>query len=112
MLLRAQDGRRTKNFIPKNKQTIKRFRDGWLGVGEKYYYFLKNIFVPQTPLRVEFLLKTDSGYPKDTGVNKLWQPLGIPFPGTNFSQLWWGKKLAGNKRDMRRILDEKANRKA
>ena len=30
-------------------------------------------------LRVEFLLKTDSGYPKDTGVNKPWQPLGIPF---------------------------------
>jgi len=29
-------------------------------------------------LRVEFLLKTDSGYPKDTGVNKPWQPLGIP----------------------------------
>ena len=28
-------------------------------------------------LRVEFLLKTDSGYPKDTGVNKPWQPLGI-----------------------------------
>ena len=26
-------------------------------------------------LRVEFLLKTDSGYPKDTGVNKPWQPL-------------------------------------
>ena len=30
-------------------------------------------------LRVEFLLKTDSGYPKDTGVNKPWQPLRIPF---------------------------------
>ena len=29
-------------------------------------------------LRVEFLLKTDSGYPKDTGVNKPWQPIGIP----------------------------------
>jgi hypothetical protein len=26
-------------------------------------------------LRVEFLLKTDSGYLKDTGVNKPWQPL-------------------------------------
>jgi len=26
-------------------------------------------------LKVEFLLKTDSGYPKDTGVNKPWQPL-------------------------------------
>jgi len=33
----------------------------------------------QSLLRVEFLLKTDSGYPKDTGVNKPWQPLGIPF---------------------------------
>jgi len=30
-------------------------------------------------LRVEFLLKTDSGYPKDKGVNKPWQPLEIPF---------------------------------
>jgi len=29
-------------------------------------------------LRVEFLLKTDSGYFKDTGVNKPGQPLGIP----------------------------------
>ena len=29
-------------------------------------------------LRVEFLLKTDIGYPKDTGVNKPWQPLRIP----------------------------------
>ena len=26
-------------------------------------------------LRVDFLLKTDSGYPKDTRVNKPWQPL-------------------------------------
>ena len=32
----------------------------------------------ELPLRVEFLLKTDSGYPKDTGVNKPWQPLRIP----------------------------------
>ena len=24
-------------------------------------------------------MKTDSGYPKDTGMNKPWQPLGIPF---------------------------------
>jgi len=38
-------------------------------------------------LRVEFLLKTDSGYPKDTGVNKPWQPLGIPFAITPISQL-------------------------
>jgi len=30
-------------------------------------------------LRVEFLLKTDSGYPKDMRVNKPWQPLRIPF---------------------------------
>jgi len=39
------------------------------------------------PLRVEFLLKTDSGYPKDTGVNKPWQPLGIPFAITPIGQL-------------------------
>jgi len=38
-------------------------------------------------LRVEFLLKTDSGYPKDTGVNKPWQPLGIPFAITSIGQL-------------------------
>jgi len=38
-------------------------------------------------LRVEFLLKTDSGYPKDTGVNKPWQPLGIPFAITPIGQL-------------------------
>ena len=37
--------------------------------------------------RVEFLLKTDSGYPKDTGVNKPWQPLGIPFAITPIGQL-------------------------
>ena len=30
-------------------------------------------------LRVEFLFKTHSGYPKDMGVNKPLQPLGIPF---------------------------------
>ena len=28
--------------------------------------------------RVEFLLKTDSGYPKDAGVTTPWQSLGIP----------------------------------
>ena len=33
---------------------------------------------PWILLRVEFLLQTDSGYPKDTGVNNPWQPLGIP----------------------------------
>jgi len=38
-------------------------------------------------LRVEFLLKTDSGYPKDTGQNKPWQPLGIPFAITPIGQL-------------------------
>jgi len=38
-------------------------------------------------LRVEFLLKPDSGYPKDTGVNKPWQPLGIPFAITLISQI-------------------------
>jgi len=29
-------------------------------------------------LRVEFLLKTDSGYPKDTGVRTHWKTLGNP----------------------------------
>ena len=40
-------------------------------------------------LRVEFLLKTDRGYPKDsdTGVNKPWQPLGIPSAITPIGQL-------------------------
>jgi len=38
-------------------------------------------------VRVEFLLKTDSGYPKDTGVDKPWQPLGIPFAITPIGQL-------------------------
>ena len=37
--------------------------------------------------RVEFLLKTDSGYPKDTGVKKPWQPLRIPFAITPIGQL-------------------------
>jgi len=36
------------------------------------------VFFVCPPLRVEFLLNTDSGYPKDTGVHKTWQPLGIP----------------------------------
>ena len=39
-------------------------------------------------LRVEFLLKTDSGYPKDTGVNKPWQPLGIPSAITPIGQFY------------------------
>ena len=38
-------------------------------------------------LRVEFLLKTDSVYPKDTGENKPWQPLGIPSAITPIGQL-------------------------
>ena len=38
-------------------------------------------------LRVEFLLETDSGYPKDTGVNKPWQPLRIPSAITPIGQL-------------------------
>ena len=45
----------------------------------------RNTLPPDDPyyrlvcLRVEFLLKTDSEYPKDTGVDKPWQPLRIPF---------------------------------
>ena len=38
-------------------------------------------------LRVEFLLKTDTGYPKDTGLNKPWQPLGILSAITPIGQL-------------------------
>ena len=37
--------------------------------------------------RVDFLLKTDSWYLKDTGVNEPWQPLGIPFAITQIGQL-------------------------
>ena len=33
-------------------------------------------------LRVEFLLKTDSGYPKDTGVNNLFSSLYIHRKGS------------------------------
>jgi len=48
-----------------------------------FYFFaatlLTRILCLFVCLRVEFLLKTDSGYPKDTGVNKPWQPLRIPF---------------------------------
>ena len=32
-------------------------------------------------------MKTDSGYPKDTGVNKPWQPLGIPSAITPIGQI-------------------------
>ena len=48
---------------------------------------LKNRKTHAWLLRVEFLLKTDSRYPKDTGVNKPWQPLGIPFAITLIGQL-------------------------
>jgi len=44
-------------------------------------------FEDRMALRVEFLLKTDSGYPKDTAVNKPWQPLGIPSAITPIGQL-------------------------
>ena len=47
---------------------------------------VKNPPLPN-PLRVEFLLKTDSGYPKDKGVIKPWQPLGIPSAITPIGQL-------------------------
>ena len=39
-----------------------------------YIYIFSYMFICLY-VRVEFLLKTDSGYPKDTGVNKPWQPL-------------------------------------
>ena len=38
-------------------------------------------------LRVEFLLKTDSGYSKEMGVNTPWQTLGIPFAITPLGHL-------------------------
>jgi len=40
-------------------------------------------------LRVEFLLKTDSGYPRDAGVlfHPRWQTLGVPFALTPIGQL-------------------------
>ena len=54
------------------------------------------------PWREDFLLKTDSGYPKETGVNQPWQPLRIPSAITLIGQLhqsppfvitviWWSK---------------------
>jgi len=43
--------------------------------------------VPKHTLIVEFLLKTDSGYPKDMEVNKPWQLLGIPFAITPIGHL-------------------------
>jgi len=50
-------------------------------------------------LRVEFLLKTDSGYFKDTGVNKPWQPLGIPFAITPIGVCYFVllKPILGNR---------------
>jgi len=41
-------------------------------------------------LRVEFLLKPDSGCPNDTGVTKNLQPMGIPFSSTPLAQLHQG----------------------
>ena len=38
-------------------------------------------------LRANFLFRTDSGYPKNTGVNKYLQPLGIPFAITSIVHL-------------------------
>jgi len=41
------------------------------------------------PLRVEFLLKTDSGYPRDAGIffHSRWQTLGVPSALTLIGQL-------------------------
>ena len=50
----------------------------------------------QVRLRVEFLLKTDSGYPKDTGVNKPWQPLGILSAVTPIGQLHQSPPIPGD----------------
>ena len=46
-----------------------------------------NSYIFHICLRVEFLLKTDGGYLKDTGVNKPWQPLTIPSAITPIGQL-------------------------
>ena len=47
--------------------------------------FLPKLYVT---LNVEFLLKIDSGFPKDTGIPLLqWQPLGIPSAVTPIGQL-------------------------
>ena len=40
-----------------------------------------------TTFESRILLKTDSAYPKDTGLNIPWQPLGIPFAITPIGQL-------------------------
>jgi len=44
---------------------------------------------PRGGLRVEFLLKTDSGYPRDAGVffYSRWQTLGVPFALTSICHL-------------------------
>ena len=47
-----------------------------------------SIFLSFERMRVEFLFKTDSGYPKDTGLDKPWQLLGIPFAITPIGQLY------------------------
>jgi len=54
-------------------------------------YSICIFFIHFFRLRVEFLLKTDSGYPKDTGVNKPWQPLGIPFAITPIYSSEWNR---------------------
>jgi len=51
-------------------------------------WFTHHNYLIYASSRVEFLLKTDSGYPKDTGVNKPWQPLGIPFAITHIITAW------------------------
>jgi len=38
-------------------------------------------------MRVEFLLKTNSAYPRAMEVNKPWQPLGIPLAITPIGQI-------------------------
>jgi len=70
-------------------QTLRVFNaKGTAGVQRLYVGFFLSLFQRlYVSLRVEFLLKTDSGYPKDTGVNKPWQPLGIPFAITPIGQL-------------------------
>ena len=67
---------------------------------ELYHFSIPNFSIPvggcahfhgcwgfHFTLRAEFLWKTDSGYPKDKGVNKPWQPLGIPSAITPIGQL-------------------------
>jgi len=62
----------------------------------------------QVLLRVELLLKTDSGYPKDAGVTTPWQTLGIPFAITPLDRLHQsppspilGDRARGKRREFR-----------